>query len=88
MPFLRGLVLLGRNVVYAGTVGRDSKVDLKDLQTKGKMSYEDYLSFTREWLAKCYKVMKDDGRFCLNIPLDKSKGGQQSVCADIRTIAK
>jgi site-specific DNA-methyltransferase (adenine-specific) len=32
--------------------------------------------------------MKDDGRFCLNIPLDKNKGGQQSVCADITTIAK
>ena len=53
-----------------------------------KMSYEDYLSFTREWLAGCYRVMKDDGRFCLNIPLDKNKGGQQSVCADITTIAK
>jgi len=53
-----------------------------------KMFYEDYLSFTREWLAKCYRLMKDDGRFCLNIPLDKNKGGQQSVCADITTIAK
>jgi site-specific DNA-methyltransferase (adenine-specific) len=33
-------------------------------------------------------LAKDDGRFCLNIPLDKNKGGQQSVCADITTIAK
>ena len=53
-----------------------------------KMSYKDYLFFTREWLAKCYRLTKDDGRFCLNIPLDKNKGGQQSVCADITTIAK
>jgi site-specific DNA-methyltransferase (adenine-specific) len=52
------------------------------------MSYKDYLSFTKEWLAKCYRLIKDDGRFCLNIPLDKNKGGQQSVCADITTIAK
>lgn len=52
------------------------------------MSYGDYLSFTREWLSKCYKLLKDDGRFCLNIPLDKNKNGQQSVCADITTIAK
>jgi len=29
-----------------------------------------------------------NGRFCLNIPLDKNKGGQQSVYADITTIAK
>lgn len=53
-----------------------------------KMFYKDYLSFTREWLTKCYRLIKDDGRFCLNIPLDKNKGGQQSVCADITTIAK
>jgi site-specific DNA-methyltransferase (adenine-specific) len=32
--------------------------------------------------------MKDDGRFCLNIPLDKNKGGQQSVGADLTIIAK
>ncbi|HHT9119082.1 MAG TPA: DNA methyltransferase [Candidatus Hypogeohydataceae bacterium YC41] len=52
------------------------------------MAYHDYLSFTKGWLAKCYKFLKDDGRFCLNIPLDKNKGGQQSVCADITTLAK
>lgn len=52
------------------------------------MTYKDYLSFTERWLAKCYKLTKEDGRFCLNIPLDKNKGGQQSVCADITTIAK
>lgn len=53
-----------------------------------KMTYGDYLSFTREWLTKCYRLVKGDGRLCLNIPLDKNKGGQQSVCADITTIAK
>ncbi|MCX8015015.1 MAG: site-specific DNA-methyltransferase [candidate division WOR-3 bacterium] len=55
---------------------------------KDTMSYEDYLSFTKDWIAKCYRLAKLDGRFCLNIPLDKNKGGQQSVCADITTIAK
>ena len=53
-----------------------------------EMSYDDYLLFTRQWLNKCYQLVKNDGRFCLNIPLDKNKGGQKSVCADITTIAK
>jgi len=53
-----------------------------------KMPYKDYLNFSKEWLGKCYHLLKDDGRFCLNIPLDKNKGGQQSVCADLTTIAK
>ena len=35
-----------------------------------------------------YELAKDDCRFCLNIPLDKNKGGQQPVCADITNIAK
>ncbi len=41
------------------------------------MFYKDYLSFTREWLAKCYRLSKNDGRLCLNIPLDKNKGGNK-----------
>jgi len=53
-----------------------------------KISYEAYLKFTEQWLEKCYRLMKDDGRFCLNIPLDKNKGGQQSVYADMLAIAK
>jgi len=63
-------------------------VDIKYNSHDDTMSYDDYLSFTREWLTRCYKFIKNDGRFCLNIPLDKNKGGQQSMCADITTIAK
>ncbi|MCX8026527.1 MAG: DNA methyltransferase, partial [Thermodesulfovibrionales bacterium] len=63
-------------------------VDINYSFHKDTMSYEDYLLFTRKWLKKCYELLKDDGRFCLNIPLDKNKGGQQSVYADITTIAK
>jgi len=39
-------------------------------------------------LEKCYQLAKPDGRLCLNIPLDKNKGGQQSVYADVVSIAK
>lgn len=63
-------------------------VDIKYNSHDDKISYEDYKVFTEKWITKCYKLAKDDGRFCLNIPLDKNKGGQQSVYADITTIAK
>ncbi|GIV11697.1 MAG: methyltransferase [Fimbriimonadales bacterium] len=52
------------------------------------LSYTEYLQFCEAWLARCYEWLKPDGRFCLNIPLDKNKGGQQSVGADITTLAK
>jgi len=63
-------------------------VDISYSSHNDKMSYGDYLEFTKKWIARCYQWVKDDGRFCLNIPLDKNKGGQQSVCADITNIAK
>jgi len=63
-------------------------VDIHYLSYDDSIPYDAYLDFTRKWLAKCYKLAKDDGRFCLNIPLDKNKGGQQSVYADITAIAK
>ncbi len=50
--------------------------------------YDQYLTFTRKWLERCYDFVKNDGRLCLNIPLDKNKGGQQSVYSDITQIAK
>jgi len=53
-----------------------------------EMSYEQYLKWTESWLSKALNLLKKDGRMCLNIPLDKNKGGQQSVYADVLTIAK
>ena len=50
-------------------------VDIKYNSYDDKISYDVYLKFTKKWLEKAYKLIKDDGRFCLNIPLDKNKGG-------------
>jgi len=63
-------------------------VDIKYEYYNDNIPYPEYLEFTKRWLSRCYAFAKEDGRFCLNIPLDKNKGGQQSVCADITTIAK
>ncbi|MCA1902011.1 MAG: site-specific DNA-methyltransferase [Candidatus Hydrogenedens sp.] len=63
-------------------------VDITYNSYNDTVSYEEYLIFTSNWLDKAYRVLKEDGRFCLNIPLDKNKGGQQSVFADVITIAK
>ncbi len=52
------------------------------------LSYQKYLDWTALWLKKALQILKSDGRMCLNIPLDKNKGGQQSVYADITTLAK
>ncbi|MGA2105043.1 MAG: site-specific DNA-methyltransferase [Methanoregula sp.] len=63
-------------------------VDIKYNSNNDQLSYDDYKKFSKKWMRRCYKWLKDDGRFCLNIPLDKNKGGQQSVGADLTKIAK
>lgn len=37
------------------------------------MPLNEYLEFTREWLAECHRVLTDDGRICVNIPTSKYK---------------
>jgi len=67
-------------------------VDIHYNSFRDDIPYEKYLEFTEKWLRKAYLLMKPDGRMCLNIPLDKSKGrkeaGFQSVYVDIVHIAK
>jgi site-specific DNA-methyltransferase (adenine-specific) len=63
-------------------------VDIKYNSNKDSLDYREYLMLCEKWLGRCYSWLKTDGRFCLNIPLDKNKNGQQSVGADITTIAK
>ena len=62
-------------------------VDIAYNSNDDDLSYEDYLTFTKKWLSRCFRWLKSDGRFCLNIPLDKNKGGQRPVGADITKIA-
>ena len=63
-------------------------VDINYNSHKDGLDYKSYLIFSKEWIKKVYKLTKPTGRFCLNIPLDKNKGGQQSVYADLLKIAK
>jgi len=63
-------------------------IDIKYNSHDDKISYNKYLEFSHKWLSRCFDWLKNDGRMCLNIPLDKNKGGQQSVGADLTTIAK
>jgi len=63
-------------------------VDVKYATFNDAVPYEQYLAFTSKWLARCLEFIKSDGRLCLNIPLDKNKGGQQSVYSDVLQAAK
>jgi len=67
-------------------------VDVHYENYKDRLPYTKYLEFTEKWLRKAYELLKPDGRMCLNIPIDTSKGrgdeGFQSVYVDVVAIAK
>lgn len=48
-----------------------------------ELSYQKYIEFSELWMANCYKWSRKEARFCLNIPLDKNKGGPRPVGADL-----
>lgn len=92
------LKIINDDVITTKRVSKDSvdlivtsppyNVDIKYNNHDDQISYKDYLKFSEKWLGRCFEWLKDEGRLCLNIPLDKNKGGQQSVGADLTTIAK
>jgi site-specific DNA-methyltransferase (adenine-specific) len=63
-------------------------VDIQYNSHKDNLTYQEYLEFSERWIRNCYNWSKKEARFILNCPLDKNKGGQQSVGADLTTIAK
>jgi len=84
--------LIEKNSIDLIVTSPPYNVDIHYNSFQDDIPYETYLEFTVQWLRKAYSLVKSDGRMCLNIPLDKSKGrkgaGFQSVYADITNIAK
>ncbi len=84
--------LIQKNSVDLIVTSPPYNVDIHYNSFEDDIPYEKYLEFTKKWLSKALELVKPDGRLCLNIPLDKSKGrteaGFQSVYADIVEIAK
>lgn len=63
-------------------------IDIKYNSHRDDLDYDDYLIFSEKWIKNCFKWTKKQGRFCLNIPLDKNKGGQRSVGTDLTMLAQ
>ncbi len=63
-------------------------VDISYEGYKDSLPYDEYLDFSASWLTRCLALSRPTGRLCLNIPLDKNKDGQQSVYADLTSVAK
>lgn len=63
-------------------------VDIRYGSNNDALGYKEYLDFSERWISNCLLWSRPQARFLLNIPLDKNKGGQKSVGADLTKIAQ
>lgn len=50
-----------------------------------------YLDFSEQWLSASYRILKDDGRICVNIPYEinlKERGGRIFIVSEIWNVMK
>jgi site-specific DNA-methyltransferase (adenine-specific) len=50
-----------------------------------------YLDFSEKWLSSVYRVLKDDGRICVNVPYEinlKDRGGRIFIVSEIWNVMK
>lgn len=93
-----GISIINEDLFATKKIGKESidlvvtsppyNVDIPYNSHDDRTTYDEYLNFSARWMKRCHGWMRPAGRFCLNIPLDKNKGGQQSVGADLTAIAK
>ena len=51
----------------------------------------EYLDFSRKWLTQAFRVLKEDGRICVNIPFEinlKERGGRVFIVSEIWNVMK
>ncbi len=80
--------LFGKEFVDLTITSPPYNVGIEYNSNDDELTYEQYLAFSEKWITNCFKWTKTRGRFCLNIPLDKNKGGQRSIGADLTAIAQ
>lgn len=66
MDCIEGLKQLEDNSVDLIVTSPPYNLGIKYDVWNDSMPWEDYLKWCEEWLTECYRVLKPDGRFCLN----------------------
>ena len=64
---------------FAKAYGGDTEAD--------SMDYQDYLHWTRQWLANAWHFVPPSGRLCVNVAIDNTKNGRHLMLGDINAMA-
>ena len=58
-------------------VGKDYGEEYDD-----EMAFEEYFDFTKAWIKESFRVLKNGGRICINVPMESNKNGKRYVFKD------
>ena len=57
---------IGDNTINLVVTSPHTTSVLNTMCTTDRLTWEEYLDWSRRWLKEVYRVLKPDGRFCLN----------------------
>lgn len=72
MDCVEGMKLLPDNSIDLIVTSPPYNVGIDYDSWNDNLKWEDYLDWCKQWLAECYRVLKDDGRICINHYLNLS----------------
>lgn len=52
---------------------------------------DEYLDFSKKWLKEVFRILKEDGRICVNVPFEinlKERGGRVFIVSEIWNVMK
>lgn len=66
MDCLDGLLKIEDNSVDLVVTSPPYNIDIKYDSYDDNKSWEEYLEWCEKWIKECYRILKDDGRMCIN----------------------
>jgi site-specific DNA-methyltransferase (adenine-specific) len=79
---IEGLKLLGENSIDLIVTSPPYNLDIGYANNKDNLDYLDYLDWVWDWMKDCYRVLKPDGRICINIPIETNLTGKRFISYD------
>jgi len=82
VDILDGLKQLEENVIDLIVTSPPYNLSIGYHNSEDSLSYLDYLDWMDAWVKGCKRVLKPDGRICINVPVETNLTGKRFISSD------